>query len=460
MQIKYWTSFSKRKNSTKQPTGGTQVDVALKNPCSILNPTFETSSVPDNVNYVQAFGNYYFVTDVTHLTEQTIQITCAIDAMATAKSQIGSTTALVEYTSSSNKQTITDPRNMPTSEILNKYNDLGALSSIDMDKIEYIVGAASDEGVNYYSMTANDFKDLMKECFSTSIAQAIDANFFDLKNVVASAIVLPMMPTVGLDDIEIQGHLLKAGVNKLTQAERHFVLYEDTKDVYYPSDDIVGLSGQNYLDASPYTTGMLYLPFVGCVELDTATLASQKSVYIKAVLDRATGDLVYKIGLDANNIIATYAGNCAATVPLTSNTINPTGAVGGVMSVIGGVAMTAAGAATKNPAVIASGFTSELSGYSQMFQSLQHHTQTNGSLSSYVSGALGTHIIAEVITRKPANTDIKTYQTAFGLPFYEMAQISTLSGYVKCSGASVDLPGLDQIRDEVNGYLNSGFFYE
>ena len=41
MTITYWTNFSKRINSTKQPTGGTNITtVALKTPCSVETPVF------------------------------------------------------------------------------------------------------------------------------------------------------------------------------------------------------------------------------------------------------------------------------------------------------------------------------------------------------------------------------------------------------------------------------------
>ena len=63
MNISYWTGFSKRKNSTKQPTSGTTATVYLKDDTSILNPTFDCTGVPDNVNYIYVsdFGRYYFI---------------------------------------------------------------------------------------------------------------------------------------------------------------------------------------------------------------------------------------------------------------------------------------------------------------------------------------------------------------------------------------------------------------
>ena len=116
MNITYWTNFSKRTNSTKQPTGGTQTTVRLKEPCGISSPTFICSGVPDNVKYVQAFGRYYFVSEVTH-NGGLIEISCTSDPLATYKSAIGALYADVEYTSASNNVLIRDPRNVPTDQI-------------------------------------------------------------------------------------------------------------------------------------------------------------------------------------------------------------------------------------------------------------------------------------------------------------------------------------------------------
>lgn len=50
MQVYYWTGFGKRNNSTKQPDlqDATEVNIALKDGCSIENPVLETAQIPMN----------------------------------------------------------------------------------------------------------------------------------------------------------------------------------------------------------------------------------------------------------------------------------------------------------------------------------------------------------------------------------------------------------------------------
>ena len=109
MKIKYWTSFSKRKNSTKQPSGGTELEVTLRKPCRMETPVFilDNASAFD-IDYVEAFGHYYYVTDKIHLDNNRVQVECTQDVLATYKSSIGATTALIARSSSNYNKYLKD----------------------------------------------------------------------------------------------------------------------------------------------------------------------------------------------------------------------------------------------------------------------------------------------------------------------------------------------------------------
>ena len=47
-----------------------------------------------------------------------------------------------------------------------------------------------------------------------------------------------------------------------------------------------------------------------------------------------------------------------------------------------------------------------------------------------------------------------------GRPLCQTKQISTLSGYILCQNADAQITGTQDEADKINGYLNSGFFYE
>ena len=48
----------------------------------------------------------------------------------------------------------------------------------------------------------------------------------------------------------------------------------------------------------------------------------------------------------------------------------------------------------------------------------------------------------------------------YGRPLFAVRTLSSLSGYCKCNGASVDVAGFEEEKDKINAYVNGGFFIE
>lgn len=104
--------FSKRKNSTKQPTGsGTSYTVNLKSGTSFISPTLllEISGYPD-YNYCTFEGMYYFVTDIVSVRQDLWEIYCKVDPLASAKTAILASTQYVCYSSVSGGTWLPDTR--------------------------------------------------------------------------------------------------------------------------------------------------------------------------------------------------------------------------------------------------------------------------------------------------------------------------------------------------------------
>lgn len=472
MNIKYWTGFSKRKNSTKQPTSGTDATVYLKDDCSILNPVFDCQGVPDNVNYiyVSAWGRYYYVTDVVHVTKDRINIHCAVDVLATYKTAIGSYTANVEYSANSTNVYITDPRNKPTYVMQEKHSTLVSLTNKGFNNVGcFIVGIISNQGLNYFVLSAADFTSLCQTLFDLGNANQLSNNFYDLANCIVSAVWSTYIPSADIlasTVVTIGGDVssspivtpLELGIfNKITQRLDGIDL--GTLTIPFPSDDHnISFS---YLDLPPFTTGEIYLPYVGCVPLDLDIFAPFKSISIKMAIDHYTGDIVYSFHNIAGDMIASYQGNCATNIPVSSRSYNAIGKTAAVISAIGGAASIIAGIASENVALAGSGVTALANAAISNYQSGSVHTHTNGSLSSAVSSRLSLDIISTVSTRTPTTWNISTEFAAIsGMPYFKSAQISNLSGYIQCSGASVSITGYDAEKESVNDYLNSGFYYE
>ena len=116
MQIKMWRT-TKRDNSTATPaskpawfTNEITFDVKMKETTDVLSPSFILNiSGHDGQNYVQAFGRYYWVTNVVTLANNLWEIQCKIDVLGSYRGHIRNTKAFVLYDSTANSE-LPDPR--------------------------------------------------------------------------------------------------------------------------------------------------------------------------------------------------------------------------------------------------------------------------------------------------------------------------------------------------------------
>ena len=458
MQIKYWSNFSKRVNSTKQPTGGTTVDVLLKDECDILNPSFILNTTNFDINYVQAFGNYYFAYPINidgHRTE----IKCALDHLATFKSNIGNYRGLIEYAASSSNVFITDPRNIPTLEIKQGMS-LSDLSWSCDSYGTYILGVLGSSGgptgmTTYYSMNQASFILFMTEAFSTGIIDDIINDFNGVQNCIVSCFWVP------LDRTWVNSHF--SGIDEAIQIGRCTGMtahgYKLISRLYTESDAIsiaypIDYPAKTYLHKSPFLTGSIWLPFCGSVPLDVDLLADDPDIDITMTLDILTGDIIYYISRDSGYIISSYSGNCASKIPVSGASVDSIGVVAGAVQMMMGGLNVAGGNV--------GGIGQLASGAINTYKSLSINSCINGAVSSAAAGGYSHATQVKIFTymQVPSETNLTAYKTAHGMPYYKVATISSLTGYIKCADASVDMPGDGAEQDTVNNYLNSGFYYE
>ena len=160
MTIKTWAGFTKRKNSTARPSAGyVSRTVTLKDGTSIENPTFLLTGALFSIDYVEAFNNYYFVTDVVSIRNNLTEIHCTMDVLATHKSAIGSYTAFIERCDNYRNPMIPDPLVAMTNGE-NVYHQAVSVGNIFSDTGVFCLGCISEKGssagfCSYYLMNAS-----------------------------------------------------------------------------------------------------------------------------------------------------------------------------------------------------------------------------------------------------------------------------------------------------------------
>lgn len=466
MNINVWSNFSKRVNSTKRPTNGTQKTVILKEETDIENPTFILDTTDFTINYVEAFGHYYFA-KCRNLDGRRTAIDCTMDPMATYKSQIGSTSALIEYAASSSNVAILDPRNQPTDLITTTATTI-TLSGLNFNKVGcYVVGVLSDTAngntglLDYYVMSASQMGTFNANLNDQNFLTQLQNSFTNATDSLVSCIWLPLSGIgSGSNPVHIGSYTLPAPTAVSKVVDRVYSFASGLTTIGFSS--ISGGAGANmtYLERPPYCSGELFLPFVGWVPLDMDLLAYAKSIQVNGYVDIVTGDIVFKVAY-GSVWVSTFNGNIATKVPVSSATYDAVGVAGGTLTAIGGIAAAIATATTGGSATALIGAAGTfLGGSFAAAKSTELHTMINGSNSSALGAQLGLDAYALIHQNIPTETNLTAIRSSQGLPMYEVHTISSLSGFVKCSNASADIPGDKQEKDIVNSYLNSGFYYE
>lgn len=104
-----------------QPTTFQNVDVF--EPCDVLTPTFimrYTSNVTA-LNYLQAFGRYYFITNITLAAGDRAIVQCAVDVLTTYQDSIKSCTGTVLRAENPKTRILRDNK-FPLSPNVNTYS--------------------------------------------------------------------------------------------------------------------------------------------------------------------------------------------------------------------------------------------------------------------------------------------------------------------------------------------------
>lgn len=464
MQITVWTNFSKRQNSTKRPasSSGTLKDVNLKDNTSVENPAFILASDDFTINYVQAFGNYYFVDDIISVHKGLIELVCSLDALATYKGNISSYYAFVERSFSNFNIDLPDPFvAIKNDEIVSGYY-YGSSSYMFSRIGYYAVSVLNDKGSGSgftctYLMDSANLRQLAAYCnidwggSATDLLNWIQSNYLHTADSVIDCVWIPISLQAVLQG-SVTYEELKVGTDQVTGVYG----YRATGNIIANDIEIIPIPHyySDFRKAAPYTIGKLYLPVFGCIDFNPLDFPDD-NIYVKFDIDCCTGDLAVYIYNSSDYLIASYMYNVAVTCPVGKVNQNLSGVSGGLLSTIG----TVAGAIASSGATsVASGIAATASGINTIADAMSPMTSYRGSKGGRAGAYNGLGIRITTICKKTC--DPAYIIPTHGRPLMEQVQISTLSGYIKCAGASVPITGHPKDKQIVDDYLNNGFYYE
>lgn len=462
MDIRIYKNFSKRKNSTKRPVGGSLLPCKLKEETSLEHPTFiiRMQENFESINYVYAMGHYYFVDDTIILDDNRISLQCSQDVLATFKDDIINSSQYIAYASSNYNSTMFDSRCTMTGRT--KFSRVSNGIPHGSDTGMYIITVLNDANnptfTSTYLITQQNLGILSNELMDTNIDWA---NFFhasfDYINAIVSCKWIPF--TFSADElahtsygyVRIGTHNTSAeGISLGSDAYFRFKGYFDVPFEY-----------NDFRKLSPFTELSLFIPYYGTVNIPNIYFATEPNVLSRLwywySLDLFTGDVSISIDHVEGEVAGTYQilnFNVGVDVPIAQMRSNVTGIMSDVGSIVGNTA-----------SIFAGNYVGGTVGAVASMVNLGMDTQNpitsfKGNMQGRSMSKIYTMMALNVITK--LTIEPSSYANVIGRPIAECRKIGSFveGSYVQTENASINIAGRTSDSDTINSMLDSGIYLE
>ena len=462
-------------------------DVALTNDTSIMNPIFnvaKNTSKPlintimtksENLGFVaEQSGRIYFAPDLTNLTKDQIMTECAklgfcfVTSTANAQTKKygesgfyvpeikgGYTTG--EYFDGTEAKDL--PQNSwssPTASYDNsEYDPKKPIDPNDYtDKIDLNKPKLTTTGIfnRTFGMNATNIRSLADYLWNA------DETVFN--EIIKGLSLMCVNPIDGLIDLRLypfdvvsktSGGASKNIVVGRTDTKVNGIEINDYNAVLDLGSCSFFPYFGNFLDYEPYTTGQLYIPYVGIVPISTAVFMGQ-TISCKMVVDITTGSCTAIVF--CNGIPLIYKnGNIGVEIPMTAT--NSAQYAARIMSGLTSAATDLTlGAATGNPMQIAS----SVGGITDAAMASNNTIYNTAGSSSPACGLWQPQNCYFIINR-PVPIVPDSYGHNVGYACNYQANLSSLSGFTCCYNTDINtLYATEEEKDEIVRLLGQGVY--
>lgn len=440
--------FSKRKNSTKRPTGqGTEVPCLLKSATTFQNPTFILQKPMNDMlqfNYAKWADHYYFIDSTTSINAGQTEISCTEDVLATYKNEISNYTCFIER--SSNQTTFAnDTMYIPTNDWV-----LSTRNVIHKEKImtstysqQYIIRVVSRTGIASYYINGDQLNDLLDYMYTESnftdvITDAITKLMFDPFKYIVDLKWIPFVDRAfnNSNDEAIQLGFWDSGVTAKRIDEDTVVNFSYS---FAFDNPLYAITDFRYYSSS-FSNYFIKLPFIGVVALNPYKI----DVSVNALYQfDATSGLCNVVLQSKKVVFASYQFQLSVPVQIGYASTNIAQLTTSAVSLVG------AGLQGN----IAQGISSGIGAGRSITAPEVSMLGTIGNISNILNNQI-------LEFNSYACTSIEPDGASEGYADGTVRSISDLSGYIKCRNASIEISGFTGDQEAVNNYLNSGFYYE
>lgn len=440
--------FSKRKNSTKRPTGqGTEVPCLLKSATTFQNPTFILQKPMNDMlqfNYAKWADHYYFIDSTTSINAGQTEISCTEDVLATYKNEISNYTCFIER--SSNQTTLAnDTMYIPTNDWVLSTRNVRHKEKIMTSTYsqQYIIRAVSRTGVASYYINGDQLNNLLDYMYTESnftdvITDAITKLMFEPFKYIVDLKWIPFVDSAfnNSNDEAIQLGFWDSGVTAKRIDEDTVVNFSYS---FAFDNPLYAITDFRYYSPS-FSNYFIKLPFIGVVALNPYKI--DESVNALYQFDATSG--LCNVFLQSKKVVfASYQFQLSVPVQIGYASTNIAQLTTSAVSLVG------AGLQGN----IAQGISSGIEAGRSITAPEVSMLGTIGNISNILNNQI-------LEFNSYACTSINPDGASEGYADGTVRSISGLSGYIKCRNASIEISGFTGDQEAVNNYLNSGFYYE
>lgn len=456
--ITFYSGFSKRHNSTKRPTGGSDVNVLLKNPCSIMTPSFTVSGFNTAWNYFKWGERYYYVTDIVIEHNDIATIHGSLDVLATFRNDILGSTQYVTRNANAFDPLVID-KAYPT--LANAHVDSNNFSmSASTGVGTYVVGIINDlahGGVSYYTFGAggSGFSSFLQYMFSDAwlsddpdISTEIQKELINPFQYVVSCNWFPFSIAGNLASVKFGYWTSGISAGLLSESQR---LFTTTGTVTLPRHPQATTHG-TYMNSAPFTRHTIDVYSFGQIPLDPAPFVSSAGLTIDVIVDLFAASAELRITNSAGTFEKRYHSDFG--VPIQLSQVNQKMIQSAMGVVAGAGAGAAAGAALTPVGAIIGGVLGAVAGVGSGVNNLFPQVQTAGSIGSK-NAFIRTPFVQTEFYYCPS-----TAPAIIGRPLMAARTLSGLSGFTVCENIDLDTNASPEEKDEIVRYMTQGFFIE
>lgn len=443
VSMTFYSNFSKRENSTKQPSGGTQYDVVFKDAFSIIGGTVKLQvnfNTAKNYTAAKYGNNFYKVVDVVSTTNNIVEITLTLDVLATYKSEIAGYTGLIDRAPSSSQinylpdDTISNTGNMITNKLLWESDLILSSSNVCVQ----IKTSNSVSAQCYYTSLAG----------LTSLTKQLDDLWAgnDIRLITEINLVNISLASIGLATGAVSANAIVIGNVSYNVEATVYAFYQPSIIEEVKTYNLTAIAF-TYSDARKINDNYTRLSFVVNnteVMLDSV-YNNASNLIITCTLDLNTLSVLTQVKVkkytDSKLLYSGYT-NVGIGYSLANDNASQLNGISTAFRMVG--------------QTVSKNYTGLIGEIPNLIQNKE--AACSGSAPGTTLGI--TDLFFKLYLVEYGSTDKSPSE--YGYPYYKVSSINALNtaGFYRFVNPKLSIAALEGVRSQVDAYLANGFYYE